>query len=82
MTESSFIKRIHRALSAKELKNDSEELARLKNSIREHMNWCAYDSPEIGHAMMNLLRKERGVDSFRDQLRKGELTFDALKEKI
>lgn len=68
----------------KELEAKERELAFLKMKISEMGTWCAYDSPEIGFAMLYL----RGIDNdsgfisnFRNRLRDGNLTFDKYKEQ-
>ena len=68
----------------KELENDSSMLFALKHKIDDVKNWCAYDSPAIGLAMIHLqdlyLKKFTiSVSTFRDKIRKG-ISFDDFKK--
>lgn len=67
----------------KELEDKEKELFQLKTEIAEIKCWCAYDSPEIGFAMLRLQGKTKciGVSHFRDDLRKGLFTFYNYKEE-
>lgn len=68
----------------KELEDKEEELFHLKAQIDEIKHWCAYDSPEIGFAMLRLQKKTRhySTSDFRDDLREGLFTFENYKEEI
>ena len=63
----------------KELEIKEDELYYLKIQIQELKQWCSYDSPEIGFAMLHLERQKNSVSGFRDKLRRGEFTFTNFK---
>lgn len=66
----------------KKLEGKEEELRMLKLRISELKDWCAFDSPEIGFAMLQLEHRQCDVSRFRERLRNGEYTFDSFKKSI
>ena len=63
----------------KELERKEDELFALKSEIQDLKHWCAFDSPEIGFAMLHLQNRRNSTSGFRDRLRKGEFTFTNFK---
>lgn len=63
----------------KELERKEDELYILKAQISDMRHWCAFDSPEIGFAMVHLQAPKNSVSGFRDKLRSGEFTFENYK---
>lgn len=63
----------------KELEQKEVELQRLKVIIDEMKNWCAFDSPEIGFAMLYLQNRRCDISLFRERLRSGIYTFEEFK---
>ena len=53
----------------------------LESEIEQLKHWCAYDSPEIGFAMLHLQNPKNDVSGFRDKLRNGEFTFTNFKPR-
>ena len=63
----------------KELERKEDELYILKAQISDMRHWCAFDSPEIGFAMVHLQEPKLSVSCFRDKLRAGQFTFTNYK---
>lgn len=58
------------------LKQEKSKMVFLKSRISEYKNWCAYDCPEIGFAMLSIEEDILDIDTFREKLRSGEFTFE------
>lgn len=69
----------------KELERAERELYILKQEIKTIEDWCAADSGEIAFAMLHLksiTEPHVSVSVFRDNLRKGQYTFNNYLNKI
>jgi hypothetical protein len=76
---------VFKSKTRKKLEVKDDQLFRLKLEIDQLKKWCAYDSPEIGYAMMhlkNLVDKPQCISSFREKLRKGKYTWDNFKKEV
>ena len=74
---------IRTALAPKHLQEALYELDFLKRNIKELGDYCAYDSPEIGHATNYLLKNQvypQSIVAFRDDLRRKKLTLGSFME--
>lgn len=77
-TLGNLIHRIRYLAAPEILKKDSRDLWWLECLIDQQRHWCAYDSPEIGFAMLELKKRGNDISGFREKLRRGEMTFDAF----
>lgn len=68
----------------KELEDKEDELYILKSQIDEIQQWCSYDSPEIGFAMLRLKGETNNISTshFREDLRKGIFTFEEYRKQL
>lgn len=65
----------------KELEDKEAELYLLKSEIQQLKDWCFFDSPEIGIAMLYLQKRDISLSEFRDKLRRGVYTADEFKKQ-